>query len=126
MTKVDEKTDMQVATNASAADTQPDPMDEKVAAIASTNDIGASMYAQAQTYHSENIEAERAQVKKKLDRILMPVVSIHRILHSLLCPTVISPSGLSRLTFAPADVLIHVSILGQVIPQLRCSIHADP
>lgn len=78
MTKVDEKTDLQVAANSPAAETRPDPMDEKVAAIASTNDIGASMYAEAQNYHSENLEAERAKVKKKLDRILMPVVSTHQ------------------------------------------------
>lgn len=39
-----------------------------------TNDIGATTYAEAQNYTAEELDANKARVKKKLDRILMPLV----------------------------------------------------
>jgi hypothetical protein len=39
------------------------------------HDIGAQMFQEVQHY-SEDIESERLRVRKKLDRILMPIVSI--------------------------------------------------
>lgn len=38
------------------------------------HDIGADMFNEVQHYTSEELESERARVRKKIDRILMPIV----------------------------------------------------
>jgi hypothetical protein len=38
------------------------------------HDLGATAYAEARHYTSDTLEAEQARVKRKLDRILLPLV----------------------------------------------------
>lgn len=59
----------------------PSSTDPKVDMIANAHDIGAIVYAEAQHLESDDLEGERGRVKRKLDRILMPMVSrIHSLL----------------------------------------------
>ncbi|MAD86153.1 MAG: hypothetical protein CL912_24600 [Deltaproteobacteria bacterium] len=56
-------------------DDTPSSMDPKLDMITNAHDIGAIVYAEAQNLQSDDLEGERRRVKKKLDRILMPMVS---------------------------------------------------
>lgn len=49
--------------------------DPKLDMVANAHDIGAAVYAEARNLESDDLEGERRSVKKKLDRILMPMVS---------------------------------------------------
>lgn len=50
--------------------------DPKLDMMANAKDIGAAMYAEARNLDSDDLEGERKRVKKKMDRILMPMVSL--------------------------------------------------
>ena len=56
-------------------DDSPNSPDPKVDMIANTQDIGATMYAKARNLDSDDLEGELLKVKRKIDRILMPLVS---------------------------------------------------
>jgi 5,10-methylenetetrahydrofolate reductase len=61
--------------------------DPKIDMMANAKDIGAAVYAEARNLDSDDLEGERQRVKRKMDRILMPMVS-----HALgleLLPTVL-------------------------------------
>lgn len=56
-------------------DYNPSSTDPKLDMITNAHDIGATVFAEAQNIESDDLEGERSKVKKKLDRILMPMVS---------------------------------------------------
>lgn len=39
-------------------------------------DIGAELYQEVQQYSKEELEAERKKVLRKIDRVILPIVSI--------------------------------------------------
>lgn len=57
-------------------DDSPSSVDSKLETITNAHDIGAGVYVEAQNLESDDLEGERRMVKRKLDRILMPMVSL--------------------------------------------------
>lgn len=48
---------------------------EKVQSLAMYNDVGRVLYEQAQTYDVEQLQRDSVKVKRKLDFIVLPMVS---------------------------------------------------
>jgi hypothetical protein len=57
-----------------AAPTMATPVSTKMGRVADIQDIGAAVFAKAANYCSDTLEADKASVRKKLDKILMPMV----------------------------------------------------
>jgi hypothetical protein len=75
MSPVNESKDPAAIASHPSADKSPSSKDLKLDKMVNAHDIGAILYAGARDLESDDLEGERQNVKKKLDRILMPMVS---------------------------------------------------
>jgi hypothetical protein len=75
MSYVNETKALAATASRTGPDDSPSSTDAKLDMVTKTHDIGAKVYAEARNLESDDLEGERRKVKKKLDRILMPMVS---------------------------------------------------
>jgi hypothetical protein len=57
-----------------SAMTMATPASTKVVQVAGNRDIGAATFAEAANYCSDSLDADKVRVRKKLDKLLLPMV----------------------------------------------------